>query len=114
MGGRQYVEPDNLLAAGSLVTTVAVIQSTLFDQILVPTLARKASKLAWAIVDGHVFFDTNKRTAAASGIILVILNGGHVNATNAEITELMRAAANGAMESSEFDEWWDEHVDPNP
>lgn len=50
------------------------------DPVYYPTISDKASILAWAIIDGHVFIDGNKRTGLMSMMIFLIQNGFYISA----------------------------------
>jgi death-on-curing protein len=58
----------------SLQYILTAIEYPIFGYHLYPTLVEKASALAWWIIEGHVFYDGNKRTGMQSAILLLELN----------------------------------------
>ena len=61
--------------------------------------------LAWTIIDDHVFFDGNKRTAMYSMITFAKMNGVEVEVTNEEIIEKAVAIAKQNESKFTFDEF---------
>jgi len=104
-----YVEPDNLRNSNSLEWVLEAIQYPLFGVDNYPTLAEKAAILAWTIIDGHVFYDGNKRTGMSTLDILIRQNGYRLDASNDEFVEIALRIANKNPEQDytfdEFTEW---------
>ena len=66
---------NNLRNRTSLEYIIVAIQYPIFGYELFPTLFDKAGALAWWIIEGHIFWDGNKRTGMQSLIELLELNG---------------------------------------
>jgi len=104
-----YVGLDNLRNSNSLEWVLEAIQYPLFGVDNYPTLAEKAAILAWTIIDGHVFYDGNKRTGMSALDILIRQNGYQLDASNDEFVEIALRIANKNPEQDytfdEFAEW---------
>jgi len=115
--GGEFFPPDNLLNPGSLQWVLDAIQYPLFGVECYPTLADKAAILAWAIIQGHVFYDGCKRTGMAALDIFLRLNGHRLVATNDEVvTVACRVAgdrAEGRYSYEEFMGWVSNRLQPN-
>jgi death on curing protein len=77
-GGHRGISYDGVEAA------VEAVRNSYYDDL--PMLA---AAYAVYIVQGHVFLDGNKRTAAAAATTFLQLNGIEVDLTNQEIFEIM-------------------------
>lgn len=86
--GEEFLEPENLQNPGSLEWVLDAIQYPLFGIDHYPTLAEKSALLAWTIINGHVFYDGNKRTGMSALEALLLLNGYQLDATDEEIEEV--------------------------
>jgi len=94
-----------LLNPGSLEWVLEAIQYPLFGVARYPTLVEKAAILAWTIIDGHVFWDGNKRTGMSALETLLILNGYQLNATDDEIEKIALQIADAAASGYSFEEF---------
>jgi len=107
--GQRYVGVDNLKERGSLKWVLDAIQYPLFGVGHYPSLVEKATKLAWTIIGGHVFWDGNKRTGMSVLYIFLRLNGYQLDTTNDEIVEIALRVAKARTEESytyeEFVQW---------
>lgn len=61
---------------------------------LFPDVYDKAVRYLFGFATNQVFFDGNKRTAVATMLVFLKLNGIHLNATNDELTEIALLVAN--------------------
>jgi len=86
--GGQWVEPDNVRNTSSLGWVLDAIRYPLFGISTYPTLAEKASLLAWTIIDDHVFFDGCKRTGMSAMEAFIVLNGYELDATGDEVRDI--------------------------
>lgn len=103
--GGEYYEPDNLLNRGSLEWVLEAIQYPLFGTDCYPTLAEKVAILAWTIIDGHVFYDGNKRTGMSALQAMTRLNGYQLNVTVEEIVQVALRIARGREDDYSFEEF---------
>lgn len=116
--GDDYVPPDNLREPGSLEWVLDAIQYPLFGVEPYPTLSEKAALLTWTIIDGHVFFDGNKRTGMAALIIFLRLNGCDLGA---DTEDIIRVALRVAQEHGDppysrgdFEQWIRQNIVVRP
>jgi death-on-curing protein len=86
--GGMFIPPDNIKNNGSLEWVLDAIQYPLFTVNMYPTIAEKASALAWTIITGHVFHDGNKRTGMSAMDLLLRLNGYRLDAAHEEIVKI--------------------------
>ena len=73
-GGRYVAVDSNLRSRASLEYIIEAIQYPIFGYEQFPSLFDKAGALAWWIIEGHIFWDGNKRTGMQSLIELLELN----------------------------------------
>lgn len=103
--GGEFFPPENLINPDSLEWVLDVIQYPLFDHLRYPSFSERMAILAWTIIDDHVFFDGNKRTAMYSMITFAKMNGVEVEVTNEEIIEKAVAIAKQNESKFTFDEF---------
>jgi death-on-curing protein len=72
-------------------------------------LATCAATYAYHLTQAHAFADGNKRIAAAVAEIFLVINGAHLDATNAQIVALFLGIASGQLSRDEavelFKQW---------
>jgi death on curing protein len=115
--GGEWTGTDNVINSGSLEWVLEAIQYPLFGVQLYPTLAEKASVLAWAIINDHVFLDGCKRTGMSAMEIFIIVNGYCLTATGDDIRDMaVRIATHLAQSFSQDDlvGWIREHISLRP
>jgi death-on-curing protein len=114
--GEEYFLPDNMVNPGSLDWVLDVIKYPVFGVDLYPTLAKKAARLAWTIIVGHVFWEGNHRTGMAALEIFLGTNGHRLAATDDEMEEvgyrLDSTDPNECLSCEGFAEWIDNKVVP--
>lgn len=71
-----------------------------------PDLADLAAAYAYGTARNHPFVDGNKRTAAVVAETFLVLNGGEVNATDAELVVCILALAAGELSEDELADWF--------
>ena len=103
--GGEFFEPENLLNPNSLEWVLEAIQYPLFGEVLYPTMVEQSAILAWTIIDGHIFYDGNKRTGMSALEIFLKLNGYSLNATNDEMEEVAIRIASAATSNYSYDEF---------
>ena len=79
---------------------------------LYPTLAEKASAVAFTLCKSHPFVDGNKRTAHAVMELFLLRNGYELDANPFETVEFFVDLANGARTRDELTGWIEEHKAP--
>jgi death-on-curing protein len=76
------------------------------------TLVEIAAAYLFPIAKNHPFVDGNKRTALASALTFLDLNGGTVAAATDEMVTLVEGVATGRVTKSEAALWLRDHVEP--
>lgn len=76
------------------------------------SLEELAAQLAASIAKGHPFVDGNKRTAAVVSLTFLRLNEIEISATEAEISDVFVAVADGAMSEPDLASWFAENTLP--
>lgn len=75
-----------------------------------PTIAEKASTLAFSLVKNHPFRDGNKRTGHAAMEVFLLLNGYELHASIDEQEQIILRLASGKLERDAFTEWVNSHI----
>jgi len=70
-----------------------------------PTLPAKAAALAWHIIKGHPFHDTNKRTAMEAMIELFELNDWKTEFEAESVVSAALAVEAGSMSQADLEVW---------
>jgi len=79
-----------------------------------PDLAGLAATLAYGLARNHPFIDGNKRTAAVACETFVDLNGGRLEAADAELFAQYMALAEGELSVEDFAGWLRDRVKSEP
>lgn len=75
-----------------------------------PDISELAASYAYGIARNHPFVDGNKRTAAVVSETFLMLNGGLLLATDAELVVAFVALAAGELTEDERTAWFREHL----
>lgn len=75
-----------------------------------PDICELAASYAFGIARNHPFVDGNKRTAAVVSETFLLLNGGHLQATDAEVVVAFVALAAGELSEEELTTWFRDHL----
>jgi death-on-curing protein len=75
-----------------------------------PDLSELAASYAFGIARNHPFIDGNKRTAAVVSETFLLLNGGSLLATDAELVVAFIALAAGELSEDELTDWFRNHL----
>lgn len=75
-----------------------------------PDICELAASYAFGIARNHPFVDGNKRTAAVVCETFLLLNGGHLQATDAEVVVAFVALAAGELSEEELTAWFRDHL----
>jgi death-on-curing protein len=95
---------------GALDSAMAQPQFSFGGQELYPTLADKASALAFSLIKNHPFVDGNKRVGHAALETFLVLNGSELDAPVDEQEQIILQLAAGALGRAEFTEWVRTHL----
>jgi death-on-curing protein len=99
-GGSAGVRSEHLLASA-----VFQPQQSAFGEDAYPTIADKAAAYCFFIAKNHAFVDGNKRTAVASMLAFLELNGHFIDATDDDIANVIESMASDAISQDEFFHW---------
>jgi death-on-curing protein len=99
---------EGIREAGSLESAMARPQNlALYGE---PDISELAASYAYGIARNHPFVDGNKRTAAVVSETFLMLNGGLLLATDAELVVAFVALAAGELTEDELTAWFREHL----
>ena len=99
---------EGIREAGLLESTMARPQNlALYSN---PDLSELAASYAYGIARNHPFVDGNKRTAAVVSETFLVLNGGNLLATDAELVVAFIALAAGELSEDELTDWFRSHL----
>ena len=79
-GGR-----DGLRDRGLLESAIAMPQATFSGELLHPTLSAQAAANLFHLCRNHPLVDGNKRTALATSLMFLLVNGHRLNASKPEV-----------------------------
>jgi death on curing protein len=97
---------------GALESALAQPKATFDETDLYPSLADKASALAFGLAMNHPFVDGNKRIAHAAMAVFLDLNGFAIEATVDDQEQLTLNLAAGQVSRVELTTWLERHVSP--
>ena len=75
-----------------------------------PDICELAASYAFGIARNHPFVDGNKRTAAVVSETFLLLNGGYLQANDAEVVVAFVALAAGELSEDELTAWFRDHL----
>ena len=75
-----------------------------------PDTKDKILRLAYGLIKNHSFRDGNKRIGALVLLVLLELNGWHVNATNEEFADIIMGIAASEKDDEDLKQWVESHV----
>jgi death on curing protein len=94
----------------ALESAIAQPMMTFGGADLYPSLADKASALAFSLVMNHSFVDGNKRAGHAAMETFLVLNGYELDAAVDEQEQIILQLAAGTMRREEFANWVRTHL----
>ena len=98
--------------AGLLASALSQPQMTFGGEDFYPTIAEKATALAFSLIQNHPFHDGNKRTGHAAMLLFLNLNACDFKDELDEQERVILALAASEMEREEFAAWVKAHVVP--
>lgn len=101
---------DGIRELGALESALAQPKATFGGTDLYPSIADKASALAFGLAMNHPFVDGNKRIAHAAMAVFFDLNGFEIEATIDEQEQLMLGLAAGQLSRADLTTWLESHV----
>jgi death-on-curing protein len=110
---RALKEPGGIAGLRSqelLESAVFQPQQSAFGEDAYPTLASKAAAYGFFIAQDQPFLDGNKRTAAASMLAFLYLNGYALDQTDDQIYEAFIGLATKDLSQADFFAWVDRYA----
>lgn len=95
---------------GLLASALAQPQQTFDGEELYPSLAEKAARYAFGIVNNHPFADGNKRTGAAVLAVFLRANGVRFKPRLSDMQAQIIALADGSLSYDELVEWIEQQL----
>ncbi len=95
---------------GALEAAIAQPKATFDGVDLYPTLAEKATALCFSLIQGHPFWDGNKRVGYAAMETCLVLNGAEVDAPVDDQERLILDLAAGRIGRRQLTDWLRQHL----
>lgn len=93
---------DGIRDEGLLDSALAQPQATFFGELLHPTIHQQAAAYLYHLAKNHPFLDGNKRTAFATTIAFLWMNGYELEMTEDEAYNMVIQVAQGEMSKEEL------------
>lgn len=107
---RRYGGIEGTRDEGLLESALAQPQQTFDGEELYPSLAEKAARYAFGIVNNHPFADGNKRTGAAMLAVFLRANGARFRPRLSDMQAQIIALADGSLGYDELVEWIEQQL----
>lgn len=101
---------DGIRDEGLLDSALAQPQATFFGELLHPTIHEQAAAYLYHLAKNHPFLDGNKRTAFATMIAFLWMNGYELNMTEDEAYNMVIQVAQGEMFKEELSSFLAQHI----
>ena len=101
---------DGIRDEGLLDSALAQPQATFFGSLLHPTIPDQAAAYLYHLAKNHPFLDGNKRTAFATMIAFLKINGHDLNMTEDEAYALVMKVAQGEITKEGLSVFLKEHI----
>ena len=106
----RYGGSCGVLNEGMLDSALQAPFQTFGGEELFPDTKDKILRLAYGLIKNHSFRDGNKRIGALVLLVLLELNGWHVNATNEEFADIIMGIAASEKDYEDLKQWVESHV----
>jgi death-on-curing protein len=106
----RYGGSCGVLNEGMLDSALQAPFQTFGGEELFPDTKDKILRLAYGLIKNHSFRDGNKRIGALVLLVLLELNGWHVNATNEEFADIIMGIAASEKDDEDLKKWVDSHI----
>ena len=106
----RYGGSCGVLNGGMLDSALKAPFQTFGGEELFPDTKDKIMRLAYGLIKNHSFRDGNKRIGALVLLVLLELNGWHVNATNEEFADIIMGIAASEKDEEDLKQWVESHV----
>ena len=105
----RYGGSYGVLNDGMLDSALQAPFQTFGGEELLPDTKDKIIRLAYGLIKNHSFRDGNKRIGALVLLVLLELNGYHVNATNEEFADIIMGIAASEKDDEDLKKWIELH-----
>ena len=106
----RYGGSCGVLNEGMLDSALQAPFQTFGGEELFPDTKDKIMRLAYGLIKNHSFRDGNKRIGALVLLVLLELNGWHVDATNEEFADIVMGIAASEKDEEDLKQWVESHV----
>ena len=106
----RYGGSCGVLNEGMLDSALQAPFQTFGGEELFPDTKDKILRLAYGLIKNHSFRDGNKRIGALVLLVLLELNGWHVNATNEEFADIIMGIAASEKDDEDLKKWVEKHA----
>ena len=106
----RYGGSCGVLNEGMLDSALQAPFQTFDGEELFPDTKDKILRLAYGLIKNHSFRDGNKRIGALVLLVLLELNGWHVDATNEEFADIIMGIAASEKDEEDLKQWVESHV----
>ena len=106
-GGLHGMRDEELLDSA-----LAQPQATFFGELLHPTISKQAAAYLYHIAKNHPFLDGNKRTAFATTIAFLGMNGYELNMSEEAAYNMVMQVAQGEIDKEELASLLEQHIQP--
>lgn len=101
---------DGIRDDGLLDSALAQPQATFFGELLHPTIPTQAAAYLYHLAKNHPFLDGNKRTAFATMIAFLNMNGYELNMTEEVAYNMVMQVAQSEMTKEELSSFLEQHT----
>lgn len=101
---------DGIRDLGVLDSALAQPEATFFGELLHPTIFTQAAAYLYHLAKNHPFLDGNKRTAFATTIAFLQINGYELNMTEDEAYNMVMQVAQGEMSKEALASLLEQHI----
>ncbi len=106
----RYGGSCGVLNEGMLDSALQAPFQTFGGEELFPDTKDKILRLAYGLIKNHSFRDGNKRIGALVLLVLLELNGWHLNATNEEFADIIMGIAASEKDDEDLKKWVEAHI----
>ena len=107
---KRYGGDVGILNDGMLNSALQAPFQTFGGEELYPETKDKIIRLAYGLIKNHSFRDGNKRIGALVLLVLLEINGYHVNASNEEFADIIMGIAASEKDDEDLKKWVEKHI----
>lgn len=101
---------DGIRDEGLLDSALAQPQATFFEELLHPTISTQAAAYLYHLAKNHPFLDGNKRTAFATTIAFLRINGYELSMSEEAAYNMVMQVAQGEISKEELAQILEQHL----